>query len=76
MNNLEKLEILRGERTDAERDLIKEQIKLDILQNVGNIPDEYQESILIRQGFIAFFQQKMDYLDLKIEELNDTINNT
>ena len=79
MENEDKLEILNNQKKSINHDLVRLQYELDFLLNLTeteNLPDFAQGDLEYNQALFALFQKKLDWYDLKIEELTAIIENT
>lgn len=64
------------EKMDAERDLAREVARLDFFNTLDSIPQQYMDQKRNTEELVLFFQQKVDFFSLKIDELNATISGT
>lgn len=79
MENEDKLEILNNQKRSVNHDLVRMQYELDFLLNLAeteSIPDFAQADLEHNQAMVILFQKKLDWYDLKIEELTAIIENT
>ena len=79
MENEQKLELLNSQKRSINHDLVREQYELDFLIDLAeteDIPNFAQEDLNNHQIQVALFQKKLDWYDLKIEELTAIIENT
>lgn len=78
MNNEQKLQLLKNQKDSVEFDLTRAQYELDFLEHVGieEIPDFAKGNIAHYEEEVSLFQKKVDWLDLKIEELTAIIEST
>jgi hypothetical protein len=77
MNDEQKLQLLKSQRGSVDFDLTRSQYELDFLEEAGeDIPDFAKGNLEHYEQEVIFFQKKIDWLDLKIEELNAIIENT
>jgi hypothetical protein len=79
MENEQKLELLNSQKRSVDHDLTREQYELDFLLNLietEDIPNFAQEDLEYHQAQITLLQKKLDWYDLKIEELTAIIENT
>jgi hypothetical protein len=79
MENKDKLEILNNQKKSVNHDLVTLQYEVDFLLSLAeteNIPDFAQGDLEHNQTLIILFQKKLDWYDLKIEELTAIIENT
>lgn len=79
MENENRLEILNNQKRSVSHDLVRMQYELDFLLNLAeteSIPDFAQADLEHNQTLVILFQKKLDWYDLKIEELTAIIENT
>jgi len=79
MENEDKLEILNNQKKSVNHDLVRMQYELDFLLNLAEtetLPDFAQGDLEHSQELVILFQKKLDWYDLKIEELTAIIENT
>ena len=76
MNDEQKLQLLKNQKNSVDFDLVRAQYELDFLEEVEDLPDFAKGSLDHYEQEVSLFQKKIDWLDLKIEELTAIIENT
>jgi hypothetical protein len=77
MNNEQRLQLLKSKRESTDFDLVRAQYEFDFLEeNEDQLPDFVIGNIEHYEQEVLLFQKKIDWLDLKIEELTAIIEST
>jgi hypothetical protein len=79
MENEQKLELLNSQKRSVDHDLTREQYELSFLLGLletEDLPSFSQGDLEYHQAQVPFLQKKLDWYDLKIEELTAIIENT
>jgi hypothetical protein len=79
MKDEQKLELLNSQKRGVDHDLTREQYELEFLLELAsteNLPASAQGDLEYHQIQVPLLQRKLDWYDLKIEELTAIIENT
>lgn len=78
MNNEQRLQLLKNQRVSADFDFVRAEYEFNFLQETGveNLPDFAKGNLDHYEQEVSLLQKKIDWLDLKIEELTAIIEST
>ena len=76
MDNEERLIILNNKRNSIDYDLVRNQYEIECYSEIAELPNYAQENLTHLETEVDFLQKKLNWFDLKIEELTAIIENT
>ena len=76
MDNEQRLRILNNQKHSIEYDLARNQYEVECYSEIGELPNYAQENLTHLEIEVDFLQKKLDWFNLKIEELTAIIENT
>lgn len=76
MNNEQRLHILKNQRDSVEYDLVRSQYDLECYLGIGELPNYAQENLNHLEIDVEVLQKKLDWFNLKLEELTAIIEST
>jgi hypothetical protein len=78
MNDEQRLQLLKNQRNSTDFDFVRAEYELDFLQGIGaeELPDFAKGNLDHYEQEFSLLQKKLDWYDLKIEELTAIIENT